>query len=81
MWRGVTLRRLLVVWGALCGIGWLVLGGLVETEEAQCRADHGLLCSPSGLSLLIVAVAAVVVWVIGAFVIWLGFSMMRRPLP
>ena len=63
------LRRVLLVWGGLCVVGWVVLGWLAESEEAKCRAEHGLFCFEAGLSLVVVAVAAAALWLIGAVVI------------
>ena len=73
-----TLRRVLTVWGALCLVGWLVLGGLAEHDAAQCRADYGLFCLPGGLSLALVAFAAAVVWLIGALVMASGWEIRAR---
>jgi hypothetical protein len=72
-----VLRLVLRAWGALCLAGWAVLGARLENAEAQCRAGYGFFCLPSGMGLLLVAMAAVVVWLIGAFLIWLVNAILK----
>jgi len=78
----LTLRRVLVTWTILSVAGWLVLGGIAERQEAECRASHGFLCFEPGFAFIFVAILVGGAWLVGALVIthaWrLGESVKSR---
>lgn len=75
--RRFTLRRALTVWAFLCVLGWLVLGGMAESAEAECRASNGFLCFDPGAALVLVAIAAAGAWLLGAVVIAIVWKIRR----
>src|SRR5262249_3585729 len=49
----------------------LLLALVAESSEAQCRADNGFLCFNHGVALGLVLGIGVIVWLVGAALIWL----------
>jgi len=73
----VTRRRFVLSWTGFCAAGWLIVGGLAEANEADCRAADGYLCLSAGAALVIAGVGVVGIWVVGGLIAW-AVSTVRR---
>ena len=72
------MRRTLVGWAFVCIVAWLVLGGMAEAEEAECRANGGFLCFESGVSMIVVGILAILLWLSVAALITVAWKLTRR---
>lgn len=69
--------KVLTGWTCVCVAAWLILGGIWEIQEADCRADDGWFCFAPGAALLVVGVVGALVCIVGLCLIAIAWMLVE----